>query len=259
MPGNCSFNMSWLRNDSYKEWLIRDNVRLYSRARCKICVKSFDIRAMGESALKIHMNGKKHLEFVSQLKASESLKDESKNLSRVVTTHQDAEVETRSSGESTRPTHSMLSIVRSGGGQIATKNDVLSAELLWALKMSTAHYSHKSSESSDLLFQKMFPDSAIAKSFKCGETKSSYLINHGAAPYFKSLLSQKIKSEPCEFVLLFDESMNSKTQNKQMDFHVRIWEGQEVRTRYYHSEFMGHATAEDMVSVKVLMLTKQFL
>jgi len=78
----------------------------------------------------------------------------------------------------------------------------------------------------------------------CGEMKSSYIINHGLAPHFKSLLSQKIKCEPREFVLLFDESMNLKTQNKQMDFHVRIWEGAEVRTRYYHSEFMGHATAD---------------
>jgi hypothetical protein len=34
-----------------------------------------------------------------------------------------------------------------------------------------------------------------------------------------------------------------------MDFHVLIWEGSEVRTRYYHSELMGHATAEDMISV----------
>ena len=35
-----------------------------------------------------------------------------------------------------------------------------------------------------------------------------------------------------------------------MDFHVCIiWEGEEVRTRYYQSEFMGHATAEKMLSV----------
>ena len=35
-----------------------------------------------------------------------------------------------------------------------------------------------------------------------------------------------------------------------MVFHVCIiWEGEEVRTRYYQSEFMGHATAEKMVSV----------
>jgi len=58
--------------------------------------------------------------------------------------------------------------------------------------------------------------------------KSSYIINHGLAPHFKLLLSQKIKCEPHEFVLLFDESIYSKTQNKQMDFHMRIWEGAEV-------------------------------
>jgi len=34
-----------------------------------------------------------------------------------------------------------------------------------------------------------------------------------------------------------------------MNFHVRICEVAEVRTRYYHSEFMGHATADDMVTV----------
>ena len=35
-----------------------------------------------------------------------------------------------------------------------------------------------------------------------------------------------------------------------MDFHGHIiWEREEVRTRYYQSEFMGHATAEKMVSV----------
>ena len=79
--------------------------------------------------------------------------------------------------------------------------------------------------------------------------KSAYVINHGPAPHFKSLLSQKLNSDGCEFVLLFDESMNSKTQNKQMDFHVHLWEGQEVVTRYYHSEFMGHTTAADMDTV----------
>jgi len=95
----------------------------------------------------------------------------------------------------------------------------------------------------------MFPDSEIVSAFKCGEMKSVYLINHGIAPHFKSLLAERLKSESCKFVLMFDESMNSKTQNKQMDFHVRFWEGQEVQTRYYHSEFMGHATAADMDNV----------
>ena len=49
------------------------------------------------------------------------------------------------------------------------------------------------------------------------------------------------------FVLLFDESINSKKQCKQMDVHLRYWIGEEVGIRYYHSEFMGHATADNMV------------
>ena len=33
---------------------------------------------------------------------------------------------------------------------------------------------------------------------------------------------------------------------KQMDFMIRVWQGQEVKTRYLTSEFLGHATADDM-------------
>ena len=32
-----------------------------------------------------------------------------------------------------------------------------------------------------------------------------------------------------------------------MDIHVRLWDGDHVTTRYYGSQFMGHATATDMV------------
>ena len=53
---------------------------------------------------------------------------------------------------------------------------------------------------------------------------SAHLVRHGVALYFKSLLSDKIKDENYDFVLLFDDSMNSKTQSKQMDFHIRFWD-----------------------------------
>lgn len=248
MPGQCSFNVTWLQRDSYKDWLIVDKLYPSSHARCKICLKSFDIRNMGESALKSHMNGKKHEKLVGQMKFpsvndSTNLLDPFHKVQAKIETKQNS-VDLSGSAQSAIMTPTPDACV-----PIAIKSDVLSAEVLWAIKICTSHYSHKSSEASDKLFQKMFPDSAIASSFKCGEVKSAYLINHGVAPYFKTLLSEKIKCEPREFVLLFDESMNSKTQNKQMDFHVRLWEGSEVRTYYYHSEFMGHATAEDMVSV----------
>lgn len=48
--------------------------------------------------------------------------------------------------------------------------------------------------------------------------------------------------------MLFDESLNKAIHTKQMDFHVRFWQANgEVKTRYLGSEFIGHATAADML------------
>ena len=76
-----------------------------------------------------------------------------------------------------------------------SKEDVLSAEVLWAIKTLMAHYSSNSSAGTDKLFAKMFPDSQIAKQFQCGKTKCSYLINFGLAPYFK----EKLMKKNCKF------------------------------------------------------------
>ena len=77
----------------------------------------------------------------------------------------------------------------------------------------------------------MFPDSKIAASFHCGETKSAYLTKFRIAPVFHMLLCERLKNNDTDFVPLFDESMNNMTQNKQMDFHVRFWHSGEVHTR----------------------------
>lgn len=69
-----------------------------------------------------------------------------------------------------------------------SKKDVLSAEVLWAIKTPVAHYSSNSSAGTDKLFAKMFPDSQIAKQFQFGKKKCSYLINCGLAPYFQEKL-----------------------------------------------------------------------
>ena len=93
----------------------------------------------------------------------------------------------------------------------------------------------------------MFPDDPTAKSFQCGERKAAYLTVFGLAPHFTSLLAQKAKSHESGFVLLFDESLNNMTKNKQMDLHKRFWEHDEVATRYLDSQFMGHGTADHLL------------
>ena len=96
--------------------------------------------------------------------------------------------------------------------------------------MVESHYSCNSSERSGKLFSSMFPDSALARNFACGATKSRYMITFGLAPYFLDALKDKVKLSS-DYVLLFDESLNKKNKMKQMDFHVRFWNENIVQTR----------------------------
>ena len=50
------------------------------------------------------------------------------------------------------------------------------------------------------------------------------------------------------FVGLFDESYNHVSKKSQMDLHVRYWDcvKNEVVTRYYSSQFLGKASAQDV-------------
>lgn len=91
----------------------------------------------------------------------------------------------------------------------------------------------------------MFPDSQIATRFSCGESKCAYLCTFGLAPYFKGLTLRRVSKQ--RYVMLFDESLNHYLQSKQVDMHVRVWDGPEVNTTYISSEFLGHATAPDIV------------
>ena len=74
----------------------------------------------------------------------------------------------------------------------------------------------------------MFPDSKIAEVFSMGRTKSMCLINHGLAPFFKSLLLSELNRSYI-FVFLFDESLNQVTQTCEIDVYVRFWNITELK------------------------------
>ena len=96
----------------------------------------------------------------------------------------------------------------------------MAAEIKWALKIVTSHFSFCSCLDISELFHSMFSDSHIAKSFKLSKTKCAYLINFGIAPYFKEVLRKEIINAPI-FSLLFDESMNHILQNEQGDILIQ--------------------------------------
>lgn len=230
MPGKCCFNNIWLHKDIYKSWLEKTEDR--GKAKCVVCRKTFDISNMGEATLSSHAKGAKHHAAVAACEASAIT-----SFFRTTPPPQPATVTPPAVCSSSTATSSLK---QGTLNSVITRNEVLTSEVLWALKVANAHFSYKSCEDLSQLFQAIFPDSQIAKKFACGERKCAYLCTFGLAPYFKGLTLRRVSAQ--RYVMLFDESLNHYLQSKQVDMHVRAWDGPEVKTTYISSGFLGHAT-----------------
>lgn len=78
MPGKCIFSDLWLTNEDYKNWLekvVRGGKVERHRAKCRLCVKEFDIGNMGEAAVISHMQGKKHQNLSASSSANPQIVD----------------------------------------------------------------------------------------------------------------------------------------------------------------------------------------
>ena len=136
----------------------------------------------------------------------------------------------------------------SKGSVILTNEEhVLKAEIIQALKIVEGNFSFASANDDGDRFPTMFPDSAIAKSYKQGETKVKYCLQYGIAPHLKVLIVKDLANAP--FTFKFDETTTSQVK-KQYDAHVQFWSEIENRAiiAYCGSLFVGHCTAEDLVS-----------
>lgn len=239
--GKCVFNRKWL-SDAKFSWG-KEFKGDKHKAMCCACNKVIDIECMGESALKSHMKGKKHKGNTCATSGSTQSLLMSTFLHKEVSSSCDQRSESTSScAEASNDEFSVPPPPSEADGQstvkltegcqgrsrlanFVAKNDVLSAEILWTLQTISAHYSYKSNEKVGKIFQAMFPDSVIASKFSCGDKKTAYLCTFGLAKHFKELLMDEVKGA---FTILFDESLNSKSHQKQMDIHVRFWAGNQV-------------------------------
>ena len=64
MPGKCVFNARWLQCEQYCSWLMRTSD--VHKARCKICLKDFNIGGMGEPALRSHAEKTHQLTWIAK-------------------------------------------------------------------------------------------------------------------------------------------------------------------------------------------------
>ena len=230
--GKCKFSDLWLRDERFHAWLKPVTGNAFE-AYCTLCKKGLKLGTLGVKALESHSKSEKH-------KAAIKCQEQTSSISQYCSTS--GAGASRSSATQSAPTAVDL---RTAFGSTPT----LKAEVLWTFHTITKHQSYTSNEGIDELFQNMFPDSEIAKTFKCGKDKTAYIARFGLADYIKRELIAKVKGP---FVLMFDESHNQTNKIKQLDLHVRFWEGDRVQSRYLGSQFMGHATAQDLLKhVKV--------
>lgn len=239
------FKDIWLDDENYSKWILKDpsNER---NANCKWCLSTIQLGNMGKGALDKHAKRNKHKareqacrqDSASVASMSSWLKPSS---SQQASTSQEIQVATTQSSEHIQTNTSIES-------QLKLNDAVSKAEILWVLNTLLNHNSLSSANKSSALFSVMFPDSQIASKFTCAKTKSYYSAVFGLAPYFKDKFMSQLQEVPY-YSVSFDESYNKFTKNEQMDLALRFWSKDEklVTTRYLGSEFLGHATASDLL------------
>ena len=129
---------------------------------------------------------------------------------------------------------------------MTVQDQIMKAETLWALKTASENFSFRVSDGVPELFQKMFPDSTIAKHMTMSRTKVSYMNSHGLGPYFQQQTVEDIQRIPNTYYTLhFDETTNAQIK-KQMDILVRYYSEVhgEVKVRFLKAVMFGHAFAK---------------
>ena len=130
---------------------------------------------------------------------------------------------------------------------INAKQLVTNTEIMWSIDVVLSNYSFNSVSNKSDLFYKMFTDTKTEENFSCGKANCSYVVCFGLAPYFKGLLSKTLSNVE-HVVALLDESFSKISKRGQIDTHVRYWDNNRnyAANCYYHSEFMGKASAKDV-------------
>ena len=112
------------------------------------------------------------------------------------------------------------------------------ALVVWLLKSIDSGFSNNSSDDIVDCLKVMCPDSKIASSLKMKRTKAYYVINHGLAPYFKTLLLEDVSASDI-FVLSFDESLNDVLQKCEMVIVIRWWSNADNKVKQGTSTYYG--------------------
>ena len=200
----------------YKTWCKKQSDSL---AWCDLCKKSLKVFLMGKSAISQHARSKIHKERLNVCSEGPESNDQS------AVDDQDEAVEPLE--------------------DINTK--VEKSEIYWSMLCAEHDLSFLLNDHTTKMFPKMFPDSAIASSFKCSRTKMAYNITHGTYETHKNILDSKLKENV--FSLQIDES-NKMYGKKFLVMLVKFFDSEvdKITTRFWELKVCNKSEAKDIIS-----------
>lgn len=262
------FSATWLKkkdgNGHLLEWWCCEHSTDRFIAVCRLCEKDINISNSGCHALLQHAGYKSHKEKAmvryssveSKLLKAKEVNEQSKSTSVGGDEPKPQEGTKQASikeffvkkGKDVCSSDTVVEPCSSKDVEnvLTVQDQIVKAETLWALKTASENFSFRVSDGVPELFQKMFPDSTVAKHITMSRTKVAYMIGHGLGPYFKREIVDDIQRFPSTyFTIQFDETTNAQMK-KQMDILVRYYSEKygEVKVRFLKALMFGHAFAK---------------
>ena len=205
---------SWFGNLKYSLWVSKDGSNP-SKALCKLCHKTVDLKSGGSFALDSHKKGQKHQELEKARKTNAmGLFVSSQSSTSAKEGHLSPQSTSNSSEVRSKEQKQLCSFI--------IDENTLNAEILWCLNVVKSHHTFRYCDPLKNLFKVMFPDSAVPETFSLGKDKARYMIIYGIAPTFKQKLRNMINTSPW-YSVSFDENLNKEQQKCQMDINIRYW------------------------------------
>ena len=140
------------------------------------------------------------------------------------------------------------------------KDNVAFAEAIWCTCTAVNNLPFLVTNHVSDMMPVMFPDSAIAKDFRCKQNKISYAIYEGPDPLFHTRIENNIRSKAPVYSIQVDEATTAKHWY-QFDVIVKYWpeDCEQGLVQHLKSFNMGHANAQQLKPNKYYYTCPQWL
>ena len=238
--GKTSWQPAWAYKEDANNDKFGEYVKKHSEieAVCTWCTKTFSFEAAGITALMNHSKTKKHKHI------ADGRKNRKQGQVMLVSS---SSADNVNNNEASQP---IVQLKIPSTPQVLTMDDkAIKGEIILVLKGVESQYSYSSYGNLMECLRKIDPDSKVLQKMQLKESKTSYIVTHGLAPYFNKRLINSVKKS-VGFTLGTDSATFKHLGiSKHVDLHVRFWDEDtgEVRDEFLDIHSVGHETADKQV------------